>query len=77
MDRFFDVCDLKPHPLPSIPDDPPPHEGAMIDLPFVVEPPDLILVEVLEALPGPADLGRAAGQAGRDDQPGLLRARST
>ena len=22
--------DLKPHPLPSIPDDPPPHEGAMI-----------------------------------------------
>ena len=44
--------DLKPHPLPSIPDDPPPHEGAMISLPYVVEPPDLVLVEVLEALPG-------------------------
>ena len=44
--------DLAPHPLPSIPDDPPPHEGAMISLPHIVEPPDLILVEVLDALPG-------------------------
>ena len=44
--------DLKPQPLPSIPDDPPPHEGAMISLPHLVEPPDLVLVEVLEALPG-------------------------
>ena len=44
--------DLKPHPLPPIPDDPPPHEGAMISLPHVVEPPDLILIEVLDALPG-------------------------
>lgn len=44
--------DLKPHPLSDIPDDPPPHEGAMIGLPYIVEPPDLLLVEVLEALPG-------------------------
>jgi protein involved in polysaccharide export with SLBB domain len=50
--KILDEFDLKPHPLPSIPDDPPPHEGAMIDIPQVVEPPDLILVEVLEALPG-------------------------
>jgi protein involved in polysaccharide export with SLBB domain len=44
--------DIKPLPLAPIPDDPPPHEGAMIGLPYVVEPPDLVLVEVLEALPG-------------------------
>jgi protein involved in polysaccharide export with SLBB domain len=50
--KMLDEFDLKPHPLPSIPDDPPPHEGAMISIPYVVEPPDLILVEVLEALPG-------------------------
>jgi protein involved in polysaccharide export with SLBB domain len=50
--KMLDEFDLKPHPLPSIPDDPPPHEGAMISIPHVVEPPDLILVEVLEALPG-------------------------
>jgi protein involved in polysaccharide export with SLBB domain len=35
-----------------IPDDPPPHEGAMIDIPYVIGAPDLIAVEVLEALPG-------------------------
>jgi protein involved in polysaccharide export with SLBB domain len=34
------------------PDDPPPHEGAMISLPIVIQPPDLVMVEVLEALPG-------------------------
>ncbi len=45
--------DLKPHAAPVIPDNPPPHEGAMSSsLPYVVEPPDLVLVEVLEALPG-------------------------
>jgi polysaccharide biosynthesis/export protein len=44
--------DLKPQPLSAIPDDPPPHEGAMNSLPHLVEPPDLILVEVLDALPG-------------------------
>ena len=38
--------------MPPIPDDPPPHEGAMIDFPLVVEPPDLVLIEVLESLPG-------------------------
>ncbi len=44
--------DLKPKPPIAIPDDPPPHEGAMIDLPYIIEPPDILLVEVIEALPG-------------------------
>ncbi len=35
-----------------IPDNPPPHEGALFDLPFIIEPPDLLLIEVLETLPG-------------------------
>jgi protein involved in polysaccharide export with SLBB domain len=52
IDKMINSYDLKPHPEPPIPDNPPPHEGALIDLPYVVEPPDLILVEVLEALPG-------------------------
>jgi len=52
IDKMIAAYDLKPHPLPPIPDDPPPHEGAMISLPYVVEPPDLVLVEVLDALPG-------------------------
>ncbi len=50
--KMFADYDLKPHGLPAIPDDPPPHEGAMINYPDVIEPPDLLLVEVLEALPG-------------------------
>lgn len=36
----------------SIPDDPPPHEGKMMDIPLIIDSPDLIQVEVLEALPG-------------------------
>ena len=53
VDKMLEAYDLKPHPEPPIPDDPPPHEGAMIDAPeYVIEPPDLVLVEVLEALPG-------------------------
>ncbi len=43
---------VKPLPPVDIPDDPPPHEGAMIRLPYILEPPDIIVVEVLEALPG-------------------------
>jgi polysaccharide export outer membrane protein len=43
---------IQPIPLPPIPDDPPPHEGALWEEPYVIEPPDLIMVEVLEALPG-------------------------
>jgi protein involved in polysaccharide export with SLBB domain len=43
---------IRPLPLTTIPDDPPPHEGAMFDIPYVVEPPDILIVEVLEALPG-------------------------
>jgi len=52
IEKMIAAYDLEPHPLPPIPDDPPPHEGAMISLPYVVEPPDLVLVEVLDALPG-------------------------
>jgi protein involved in polysaccharide export with SLBB domain len=52
IDKSFEKYDLKPHPPSPIPDDPPPHEGAMISLPHVIEPPDLLLVELLEALPG-------------------------
>ena len=52
IDKMIASYDLKPHPLLPIPDNPPPHEGAMIGIPYVVEPPDLLLVEVLEALPG-------------------------
>lgn len=43
---------IKPRPLFVIPDDPPPNEGAMISYPIAVEPPDIIVIEVLEALPG-------------------------
>ena len=38
LEKMFDSYDLKPCPLPAIPDDPPPHEGAMIDDPIVIEP---------------------------------------
>jgi protein involved in polysaccharide export with SLBB domain len=48
---------LKPLPLEPIPDDPPPHEGAMFELSYRIESPDLVLVEVLEALPGRAITG--------------------
>lgn len=50
--EFFDEAELTPQGPVSIPDDPPPHEGAMIDYPLVVGPPDLIRIEVLEAAPG-------------------------
>jgi len=53
IDKMLNAYDLSPQPLPEVPDNPPPHEGAMIDMPtYRVEPPDLVLVEVLEALPG-------------------------
>lgn len=43
---------IEPLPPVGIPDDPPPHEGALFNLPLVIEPPDVITVEVLIALPG-------------------------
>ncbi len=46
------LATIKPLPLTPIPDDPPPHERAFFDLPYVIEPPDILIVEVLEALPG-------------------------
>lgn len=52
IDRWFAAYDLTPRPIPSIPDNPPPHEGALIGFPLVVQPPDLILIELLEGLPG-------------------------
>lgn len=50
--KMLGAFDVKPHPPKPIPDDPPPHEGAMIGVEYIIEPPDLILVEILEALPG-------------------------
>ncbi len=44
--------EIKPLPLVAIPDDPPPHEGAMIDLPLTIDPPDILEIEVVETLPG-------------------------
>ncbi len=44
--------DLKPVPPVAIPDDPPPHEGALFEFPLTIDAPDIIVVEVLEALPG-------------------------
>jgi protein involved in polysaccharide export with SLBB domain len=52
IDRMIAEFVLTPRPQSAIPDNPPPHEGAVIDIPLIVEPPDLIIVEVLEALPG-------------------------
>lgn len=43
---------IVPLPPVAIPDDPPPHEGNFFDLPVMVEPPDILVVEVLEGLPG-------------------------
>lgn len=52
IDKMIDDSDLTPKPQTPIPDDPPPHEGALIGIPYVVEPTDQLIVEVLEALPG-------------------------
>lgn len=52
VDKMIAAYDLKPHPPTPIPDDPPPHEGAMISIPYIVEPTDLVVVEVLNALEG-------------------------
>jgi polysaccharide biosynthesis/export protein len=52
IDKMIGEYDLTPHPMAQIPDNPPPHEGALISVQHVVEPTDLILVEVLDALPG-------------------------
>lgn len=43
---------IKPLPLESIPDSPPPHEGALFKISERIESPDLVLVEVLEGMPG-------------------------
>jgi protein involved in polysaccharide export with SLBB domain len=52
IEQFYATYDLKPRPLPTIPDNPPPHEGNLFALPEVVDTPDLLIIEVLEALPG-------------------------
>jgi polysaccharide export outer membrane protein len=51
-DPIWDLARIKPEPLPIIPHDPPPHEGAMFGLPYVAAPPDMLRVEVHETLPG-------------------------
>jgi protein involved in polysaccharide export with SLBB domain len=52
IEALIAAYDLKPHPPEAFPDNPPPHEGAMIDVPHVIDTPDLIVIEVLDALPG-------------------------
>lgn len=52
IERLLTRYNTEPQPLPPIPDNPPPHEGAMIGFPHVIEPSDLMLIEVLESLPG-------------------------
>jgi protein involved in polysaccharide export with SLBB domain len=52
IERMLARYNIEPQPLPPIPDNPPPHEGAMIGFPHLIEPSDLMLIEVLEALPG-------------------------
>ena len=52
IDKMIAEYDLTPHPVAAIPDNPPPHEGALISVQHVIEPSDLILVEVMDALPG-------------------------
>ncbi len=49
---MIEEFDLKPPPPQTIPDDPPPHERAMIGLTQTLEPSDLVIVEVLDAIPG-------------------------
>ncbi len=43
---------IKPTPLAEIPDNPPPHESALLDVPHIIEPPDILGIEVMMALPG-------------------------
>ena len=50
--HFANEKPRRPRPLVEIPDNPPPHEGAMHRIPYIIEPSDLIQVEVLESLPG-------------------------
>ncbi|MFM7317652.1 MAG: hypothetical protein ACKO85_11845 [Isosphaeraceae bacterium] len=46
------VDSVKPSQTLSNQGDPPPHEGVMIEYPEIVNPPDVILLEVLKSLPG-------------------------
>ncbi len=43
---------IKPSVATGIPDTPPPHEGALFEDPYTIEPPDVLNVEALQALPG-------------------------
>ena len=63
IDKMIAEYDLTPHPLPPIPDDPPPHEGAMISLALRRRAARPGHRRGARSPAGPADLGRAAGQA--------------
>lgn len=43
---------IRPMPIEAIPDNPPPHEGALFELPYRIGPGDVLRVEAIEALPG-------------------------
>ena len=46
------IPQIEPLPLETIPDNPPPHEGAFFSIPYRIAPPDLIVIDVLETLSG-------------------------
>ena len=49
---FFDDDAIAPGGPPTIPDDPPLHEGSISTYPHIVMPSDLVRIEVIHALPG-------------------------
>ena len=51
-ETFFGDDATAPGGPPTIPDDPPPHEGAIFTYPHIVMPSDLVRIEVIHALPG-------------------------
>jgi hypothetical protein len=65
--------ELELRPPAPIPDDPPPHEGALIDIPYIIEPPDFLVVEVLEPSPAAQLPASTWGPARWHDHPGLVR----
>ena len=48
--RFPKLEEIRPKPY-DLPEEPP-HEGALIDIPYLVDAPDILNIEVLETLPG-------------------------
>lgn len=56
-DRFPAADSIRPGEPASFPDEPPPHEGAMIRVPHRIQPSDVLRVELREPPPGSALTG--------------------